>query len=58
MTSTTKRPPQIRQQQLFQAINEYLQNFGLIQHAMDANKSPAVRKLELVVRSLNLQRID
>jgi len=53
----TKRPTQFRNQQLFQAINEYLQNAGLMQRSFAPIKTPQVRKLELVVRSLNLQRL-
>lgn len=52
----TKRTRNIRQEQLFQAINEYLQNAGLIQRSLETADSPDVRKLELTVRSLNLQR--
>jgi len=48
--------PQLRQEQLFQVINEYLQNLGLIQQSFNTKKKPAVHKLELTVRSLNLQR--
>lgn len=65
-----KKASGLRQQQLFQAISEYLQNTGLIQNALANGKSSSVRKLELrrdavlkqrrlelTVRSLNLQRI-
>lgn len=51
-----QRPRQIRQEQLFQVINEYLQNLGLIQQSFTMKKNPVVHKLELTVRSLNLQR--
>ena len=54
-TNMTKRPPFIPQKQLFQAINEYLQNLGMGQ-SFNQEKSPNVRQLELAVRSLNLQR--
>ncbi len=53
----TKKPQQIRQEQLFQAINEYLQNMGVIEKSFNSTKNPNVRKLELTVRSLNLQRL-
>lgn len=52
----TKNPQKRRQQQLFQAISEYLQNAGLIQSALETGRPSSVRKLELTVRSLNLQR--
>ncbi len=65
-----KKASGLRQQQLFQAISEYLQNNGLIQNALANGKSSSVRKLELrrdavlkqrrlelTVRSLNLQRV-
>lgn len=69
-TNMTKKASGLRQQQLFQAISEYLQNTGLIQNALANGKSSSVRKLELrrdavlkqrrlelTVRSLNLQRV-
>jgi len=52
-----KRTAQIRQKQLFEAISEYLQNTGLIQKSFETVNNPDVRKLELTVRSLNLQRL-
>jgi hypothetical protein len=57
----TKNPRQLRQEQLFMVISEYLQNLGVIQKSFSAGigigKNPHVRKLELTVRSLNLQRL-
>ncbi len=53
----TRRSPQLRQQQLYQAIQDYLQNLGLVENSFKGRKHSSVHKLELKVRSLNLQRL-
>lgn len=53
----TKKASGLRQKQLFQAISEYLENAGLVQNAIAHGRTSSVRKLELTVRSLNLQRL-
>jgi len=52
----TKRPQNQGPQQLLQFIQDYLENFNPAQ-SFNAQKAPNIRKLELAVRSLNLQRL-
>ncbi|MFO0781243.1 MAG: hypothetical protein U0519_05205 [Candidatus Gracilibacteria bacterium] len=54
MKTRIKQP--IREEQLFEVIGKYLENAGLIQRSFQPLEKTAIRKLELAVRSLNLQR--
>lgn len=55
MKTRIKQP--FREDQLFEAIGKYLESAGLIQRSFQPIEKTAIRKLELAVRSLNLQRL-